>query len=101
MTEDTANWNPPADAPAASNPAKDAPQDVAQMTFEQALAELERIVQELERGQLDLDVAIKAYERGTKLKTHCEAKLREAQLRVEKISLTDDGKASSEPMELG
>lgn len=101
MTEDTANWNTPADASAASNPADDARQDVAQMTFEQALAELERIVQELERGQLDLDAAIKAYERGTKLKTHCEAKLREAQLRVEKISLTDDGKASSEPMELG
>lgn len=101
MTEDTANWNTPADAATASNPADDAPQDVAQMTFEQALAELERIVQELERGQLDLDAAIKAYERGTKLKTHCEAKLREAQLRVEKISLTDDGKASSEPMELG
>lgn len=101
MTEDTANWNTPADAATAPNPADDAPQDVAQMTFEQALAELERIVQELERGQLDLDAAIKAYERGTKLKTHCEAKLREAQLRVEKISLTDDGKASSEPMELG
>ena len=101
MTEDTANWNTPPDAGAVSNPADSAPEDVTQMTFEQALAELERIVQELERGQLDLDAAIKAYERGTKLKTHCEAKLREAQLRVEKISLTDDGNARAEPIELG
>ena len=101
MTEDTANWNTPPDAGAASSAENGAPEDVAQMTFEQALAELERIVQELERGQLDLDAAIKAYERGTKLKTHCEAKLREAQLRVEKISLTDDGKTRAEPIELG
>jgi exodeoxyribonuclease VII small subunit len=71
------------------------------MTFEQALAELEAIVQELERGQLDLDAAIKAYERGTQLKTHCSAKLREAQLRVERISFSDDGKVQTEPVDLG
>ena len=50
------------------------------MTFEQALAELERIVQDLERGQLDLEAAIVAYERGTALKEHCERKLKEAEV---------------------
>ena len=47
---------------------------LAAMTFEQALGELEQIVQDLERGQLDLDAAIKAYERGTLLKAHCDGK---------------------------
>ena len=70
------------------------------MTFEQALAELEKIVQDLERGQLDLDAAITAYERGTQLKLHCEGKLREAQLRVEKISFGPDGRARAEPTDL-
>jgi exodeoxyribonuclease VII small subunit len=94
VSEDTANWNtpPPAEAPE-QEPV------VAQMSFEQALGELERIVQELERGQLDLDAAIKAYERGSALKAHCAAKLREAQLRVERISLASDGTAQSTPVE--
>ena len=70
------------------------------MTFEQALAELEKIVQDLERGQLDLEAAITAYERGTHLKRHCEGKLREAQLRVDKISLAPDGRVRAEPTDL-
>jgi len=70
------------------------------MTFEQALGELEQIVQDLERGQLDLDAAIKAYERGTLLKTHCDGKLKEAQLRVDKITVGQDGTVSSEPATL-
>lgn len=73
---------------------------VTAMSFEQALAELEQIVQDLERGQLDLDAAIRAYERGTTLKTHCETKLKEAQLRVDKITVGPSGKVGSEPMEL-
>jgi exodeoxyribonuclease VII small subunit len=76
------------------------PREVAAMSFEQALAELEKIVQDLERGQLDLDAAITAYERGTQLKLHCEGKLREAQLRVEKISLGPDGRARADPTDL-
>ena len=89
MTEETANWNSAASGPEprAEGSEPEVAGDVAGMTFEQALAELERIVQELERGQLDLDAAIKAYERGSQLKAHCTAKLREAQLRVERISL--------------
>ena len=103
MTEDTTNWNapPPNAASQAPGAEPEAACDVARMTFEQALAELEAIVQELERGQLDLDAAIKAYERGSQLKTHCSAKLREAQLRVERISFSDDGKVQTEPVDLG
>jgi exodeoxyribonuclease VII small subunit len=73
--------------------------EVAAMSFEQALAELEKIVQDLERGQLDLEAAIRAYERGTALKEHCERKLKEARLRVERITLGPDGSARSEPMD--
>jgi exodeoxyribonuclease VII small subunit len=98
VTEETANWNPAASGPEPR--AEGGEQEVAGMTFEQALGELERIVQELERGQLDLDAAIKAYERGSRLKAHCTAKLREAQLRVERISLASDGKAHAEPVDL-
>ena len=69
------------------------------MSFEQALAELEKIVQDLERGQLDLEAAIQAYERGTALKEHCRQKLQEAQLRVERIALGPDGSVRTEPMD--
>jgi exodeoxyribonuclease VII small subunit len=104
VSEETPNWSiPPEEAAAQEQPGAkcgELPQDVARMTFEQALAELERIVQDLERGQLDLDAAITAYERGTQLKVHCEGKLREAQLRVEKISLGPDGRARAEPSDL-
>ncbi len=103
MTEDSRDWNTLVNetSPQPEAPQGDAePPDVAAMTFEQALAELEKIVQDLERGQLDLDAAIRAYERGTLLKTHCEAKLREAQLRVEKITLKEDGAVVTEPTDL-
>jgi exodeoxyribonuclease VII small subunit len=85
-----------------SSPTSDAAgQDVGGMSFEQALAELERIVLDLERGQLDLDAAIQAYERGTALKSHCETKLKEAQLRVDKITVGADGKLALEPLDVG
>lgn len=58
---------------------------VASLSFEDALAELERIVRALEGGQQRLEDAIGAYERGSALRRHCEGKLREAELRVEKI----------------
>jgi exodeoxyribonuclease VII small subunit len=78
----------------------DIDETIVAMSFEQSLKELEQIVQDLERGQLDLDAAIKAYERGTSLKSHCESKLKEAQLRVDKITVGSNGKASAEPAEL-
>ncbi|MGH1481664.1 MAG: exodeoxyribonuclease VII small subunit [Geminicoccales bacterium] len=78
----------------------DIDETIVAMSFEQSLKELEQIVQDLERGQLDLDEAIKAYERGTSLKSHCESKLKEAQLRVDKITVGSNGKAKAEPAEL-
>ena len=74
--------------------------DIAGMTFEAAMAELEDIVQRLERGDERLDAAIGAYERGAALKRHCEAKLREAQDKVDKIHLGADGSLEAEPAEL-
>lgn len=71
--------------------------DIAAMSFEQALAELEKIVGQLESGEARLDDAISAYERGAALKQHCEAKLREATDKVEKIRLAADGSVSTEP----
>ncbi len=62
------------------------PPDIAALGFEDAMKELERIVRELESGQVKLDDAVKAYERGTALKSHCESKLAEARMKVEKIT---------------
>ncbi|MDX6749103.1 exodeoxyribonuclease VII small subunit [Geminicoccaceae bacterium 1502E] len=76
-----------------------APKAVAAMSFEEALAELEGIVQKLERGQLDLEASIKAYERGTELRQHCAQKLREAELRVEKLSVDRNGGARVTPLD--
>ncbi len=77
----------------------EAARPIAGMSFEEALAELERIVQMLEREQPDLEAAIAAYERGTQLRRHCEEKLREARLRVEKLSFDGQGEARLEPFE--
>ncbi|HTX47810.1 MAG TPA: exodeoxyribonuclease VII small subunit [Caulobacteraceae bacterium] len=73
--------------------------EIASLSFEQALAELERIVAELESGKTDLAQSIDAYERGARLKAHCEAKLKEAQLRVEKIVVGTAGPTGVEPAE--
>jgi exodeoxyribonuclease VII small subunit len=70
---------------------------IAAMSFEEAMAELEALVQKLERGQLDLEASIAAYERGTALRRHCAEKLREAELRVEKLGLDREGRATLEP----
>ncbi len=72
------------------------PPEIAALSFEDALAELERIVRQLEEGRAKLDDAISSYERGTLLRRHCEAKLREAQAKVERIVATPDG-VSAEP----
>jgi exodeoxyribonuclease VII small subunit len=75
------------------------PADIQTMTFEQALAELEQIVARLESGQAPLEDSIRMYERGAALKGHCEARLKEANLRVEKIILGADGPRGVEPAE--
>jgi len=69
------------------------PSDIAALSFEQALAELEKIVAELESGQAPLERSIEMYERGALLKAHCETRLKAAQLRVEKIVVGADGAA--------
>ena len=73
------------------------PADIAGLSFEEALAELERIVRQLEEGKGPLDAAIDAYSRGSLLKRHCEAKLAEAQARVDRIVLGSDGAPSLQP----
>jgi exodeoxyribonuclease VII small subunit len=74
--------------------------DIAAMSFEDALAELEQIVRRLEAGQVKLDEAILSYERGAQLKRHCESKLNEAQQRVERIVVGPDGAIAAEPAKL-
>lgn len=76
------------------------PPDIAAMSFEDALAELERIVRQLEEGKSRLDEAISSYERGTALRRHCEAKLREAQAKVERITVSADGAPGTETMRI-
>jgi exodeoxyribonuclease VII small subunit len=78
---------------------KRAPADVSALSFEDALAELEQIVRGLEGGQQKLEDAILAYERGTALRKHCEAKLAEAEARVATIVRGADGTLTTRPME--
>lgn len=66
--------------------------DLSSLSFEAALAELETIVRELESGKAGLENAIQLYERGVALRQHCEARLKDAQLRVDKLSLDANGK---------
>lgn len=68
--------------------------DVAEMSFEQAMAELEQVVNQLERGDVALDDSIKLYERGAALKARCEAKLKEAEEKVAAITLDANGEPS-------
>jgi exodeoxyribonuclease VII small subunit len=71
--------------------------DISTMTFEQALAELEAIVRRLEGGQGELEKSIEDYTRGNALRAHCQAKLKDAQLRVDKIIKQTDGTLATEP----
>ncbi len=67
--------------------------DVKAMSFEEALDALERIVDDLERGDVALEESIRIYERGEALKAHCDRLLRAAEDKVEKIRLSREGKA--------
>ena len=81
-------------------PDKDRNADVAQMSFEQALAELERIVESLEQGNVALEESISQYERGERLREHCQKLLGAAEAKVEKIRLSADGRpAGVEPLD--
>jgi len=67
---------------------------VAEMTFEQAMADLEQVVTQLERGDVALEDSIALYERGAELKKHCEAKLKQAEEKVAAITLDGGGQPS-------
>ena len=73
--------------------------EVSGMSFEEALAELETIVRGLEGGQQKLEDAISCYERGADLRRHCEAKLAEAEMRVQAIVERADGSLGTKAME--
>lgn len=75
-------------------------EDIKGMSFEQALDALEKIVDDLERGEVPLDQSIRIYERGEALKAHCAQLLKAAEDKVEKIKLSRDGKpAGVEPLD--
>ena len=63
----------------------------AKLSFEDALTELEGIVASLERGEISLEAAISAFERGTELKSLCQARLEEASMKVEKLKIPEAG----------
>lgn len=72
---------------------------VADLSFEQAMQELEVLVRRLEEGRLPLEEAIQAYERGTHLKNHCETKLQTAKLRVDQVVVNGTGEISLTPFD--
>ena len=74
--------------------------DVKKLTFEKALAELEQIVQKLERGDVPLEESVTIYERGEALKRRCEELLRQAEARVEKITLDAGKPTGTEPLDV-
>ena len=77
----------------------EANEDIGTMSFEQALAALERIVDDLERGDVPLDQSIRIYERGEALKAHCETLLKAAEMRIEKITLRSGQPVGTEPLD--
>lgn len=74
--------------------------DISSLSFEAALAQLETIVTQLESGSVALADSIDMYERGAALKAHCEAILKQAQARVEKIQISGDGAMSTQPLDV-
>ena len=78
----------------------DTAKPVGEMSFETALQELETIVARLEQGQVDLEDSIALYERGQALKSHCEAKLKAAEGRLEKIVQGAGGPAIGERLDM-
>ena len=71
---------------------KNIPEDINKLSFENALAELEEIVDSLESGSVDLERSIEYYTRGSMLKLHCQKKLDEAVLKLEEMKVSSDGK---------
>lgn len=70
------------------------------LSFEAALEELEGIVRQLESGKAPLADSIDSYERGIALKNHCEKKLSEARMKIEKITLSPNGTPTTQPFDI-
>ena len=80
----------------------DVPEQQGELSFEAALARLEEIVRALEKGEAPLDQSIELYQEGDRLRRHCEARLKDAQARIEQIALGSDGKpAGLKPFDAG
>ena len=80
----------------------DTNEDIAALSFEAALQELERIVGRLEQGDVELEESISIYERGEALRAHCDALLKKAEAKVEKIRLDAEGRpVGTEPLNVG
>jgi exodeoxyribonuclease VII small subunit len=73
--------------------------EIAGMSFEAAMAELEKVVRDLESGNVELEKSIALYERGAALKAHCEARLKAAEEKVAKITLVDGQPTGTVPVE--
>lgn len=73
--------------------------DIAELSFEQAMQELEKVVARLEQGQASLEESIALYDRGAKLREHCERRLKDAEERVEKITLANGQPVGTTPAE--
>lgn len=72
---------------------------VEELSFEAALAELETIIRDMESGKSPLEESITAYERGIALKKHCDQKLKEAQAKIDKITIDENGIVGTEPLD--
>jgi exodeoxyribonuclease VII small subunit len=72
-------------------------QEVTKLSFEEALGELETLARRLEEGKCPLDEAVKTFERGIALKTHCDQMLKSAKLKVDQILVNTDGNSSMQP----
>ena len=82
-------------------PVSEIPKDIAKLPFEEALRRLEEIVAQLEGGQVPLEKSIEIYETGNHLRTHCEALLKNAEARIEKITLSTSGAVKgTEPLDV-
>ncbi len=100
MSHDARASNVPSGRDHAPEGGPNRPQDdVSQLSFEDALAELDQIVRGLEGGSLKLEAAVQAFERGVRLRRHCEAKLAEVEARVEALVQRSDGSLGTRPLE--
>lgn len=87
--------------PAGASDAREIPDDILGLSFEQAIQALEEIVEKLEGGEVGLETSIEMYSRGTLLKRHCEQKLRTAGEQVDRIVVGASGEAvGTEPAEI-